>query len=109
MPGPDAPPSVTATRLLRRYGTVLAALLIILVFSVLSPSAFFSVENVINVSRQISFLVIVALAATVVMVVGEFDLSVGAVASLGAWLRRHWRCGAFRSKCVSPWPPGPED
>ena len=83
MPGPDAPPSVTATRLLRRYGTVLAALLIILVFSVLSPSAFFSVENVINVSRQISFLVIVALAATVVMVVGEFDLSVGAVASLG--------------------------
>lgn len=79
----SAPASLVLTRLLRRYGTVLAAILIIAVFSVLSPSAFFSVGNVINVSRQISFLVIIALAATVVMVVGEFDLSVGAVASLG--------------------------
>lgn len=79
----STPASLVLTRLLRRYGTVLAAILIIAVFSVLSPSAFFSVGNVINVSRQISFLVIIALAATVVMVVGEFDLSVGAVASLG--------------------------
>ena len=71
------------SRLLRRYGTVLAALLIVLVFSLLSPTAFFSVENALNVTRQISFLVIVAIAATFVMVVGEFDLSVGALASLG--------------------------
>ena len=70
-------------RLLRRYGTVLAALLIVLVFSLFSPTAFFSLENALNVTRQISFLVIVAVAATFVMVVGEFDLSVGALASLG--------------------------
>ncbi|MGY2896207.1 ABC transporter permease [Deinococcus sp. UYEF24] len=75
--------SRTFSRLLRRYGTVLAALLILLVFSLLSPTAFFSLENALNVSRQISFLVIVAVAATFVMVVGEFDLSVGALASLG--------------------------
>jgi ribose transport system permease protein len=75
--------SFTFSLLLRRYGTVLAALLIVLVFSLLSPTAFFSVENALNVTRQISFLVIVAVAATFVMVVGEFDLSVGALASLG--------------------------
>ena len=108
MPGPDAPPSVTATWLLRRYGTVLAALLIILVFSVLSPSAFFSVENVINVSRQISFLVIVALAATVVMVVGEFDLSVGAVASLGGVVSAQLAVRGVPVELCLPWPPGPE-
>ena len=62
---------------------MLAAAVIVLVFSLLSPTAFFSLDNALNVTRQISFLVIIALAATLVMVVGEFDLSVGAVASLG--------------------------
>jgi len=74
---------VVFTRWLRRYGTLVAAALIIAGFSVLSPTAFFSIENALNISRQIAFLVIVATAATVVMAAGEFDLSVGALASLG--------------------------
>ncbi len=77
------PRAARAGRLVRRYGTVLAALVIVATFSVLSPSAFFSVENALNVTRQIAFLVIIGMAATVVMVVGEFDLSIGALASLG--------------------------
>ena len=80
---PEVSRSLTFTRWLRRYGTLLAAALIIAGFSVLSPTAFFSVENALNISRQIAFLVIVATAATVVMAAGEFDLSVGALASLG--------------------------
>lgn len=79
-------PGPSLSRLLRRYGTVLAALIIVGAFSVLSPTAFFSLENAVNISRQISFLVIIAIAATFVMVVGEFDLSVGALASLGGVL-----------------------
>ena len=67
----------------RRYGTALTALLIVVGFSLLSPTAFFSVANAVNITRQISFLVIIGMAATFVMVVGEFDLSVGALASLG--------------------------
>lgn len=70
-------------RLIRTYGTVAAALLIILVFSILSPDSFATMSNAINISRQIAFLVIIALGATLVMAVGEFDLSVGAMASLG--------------------------
>ena len=77
--------------LTRRYGTAVAALAIIAAFSVLSPGAFFSVDNALNISRQISFLVIIATAATFVMVVGEFDLSVGALASLGGVARRSIR------------------
>ncbi|MEF2246655.1 MULTISPECIES: ABC transporter permease [unclassified Paenibacillus] len=69
--------------LFRSYGTVLAGLLIILVFSILSPNAFATLDNAINISRQIVFLVLMALGATLVMAVGEFDLSVGAIASLG--------------------------
>ncbi|MCO5388478.1 ABC transporter permease [Desulfosporosinus sp.] len=70
-------------QLLRVYGTVIAAILIIIGFSVLSPASFATWDNAVNISRQISFLVIIAVGATLVMAIGEFDLSVGAMASLG--------------------------
>ncbi|MGO0063265.1 ABC transporter permease [Brevibacillus fluminis] len=72
-----------AFRIIRTYGTVIAAILIIIGFSVLSPDSFASIDNAINITRQISFLVIIAIGATLVMAVGEFDLSVGAMASMG--------------------------
>ncbi len=68
---------------IKTYGTVAALLLICLVFAVLSPQAFATLGNAVNVSRQIAFLVLVAVGATLVMAAGEFDLSVGAAASLG--------------------------
>ena len=43
--------SLTPARLLRRYGTVLAAAVIVLVFSLLSPTAFFSLDNALNTLR----------------------------------------------------------
>ncbi|WP_256761742.1 ABC transporter permease [Cohnella sp. WQ 127256] len=75
--------SISYIRLIRTYGTVVAGLFIILAFSIMSPDSFASIDNAINISRQISFLVIIALGATLVMSVGEFDLSVGALASFG--------------------------
>ena len=69
--------------LFKTYGTVAALLLICIVFAVLSPHAFATLGNAVNVSRQIAFLVLVAVGATLVMAAGEFDLSVGASASLG--------------------------
>ncbi|WP_084783536.1 ABC transporter permease [Paenibacillus sp. FJAT-26967] len=75
--------SIQIMRLIRSYGTVMAGFLILAVFSVLSPDSFFTLDNMINISRQISFLVIIALGATLVMAVGEFDLSVGSMASFG--------------------------
>lgn len=71
------------TDLVKAYGTVFAGLIIAVVFSVLRPDAFFTMGNLINISRQISLLVVIALGATLVMCVDEFDLSVGAIASLG--------------------------
>ena len=69
--------------LMRAYGTVFAGIIIIIAFSVLSFDAFFTFGNFINITRQISLLVIIAIGATLVMAVEEFDLSVGAMASLG--------------------------
>jgi ribose transport system permease protein len=65
----------------RSYATVGALLLVCIVFAFLSPQAFATFDNAINVTRQIAFLVLIAVGATFVMAAGEFDLSVGAMAS----------------------------
>ena len=69
-------------KVLQTYGTLIALAVIIAVFSVLSP-AFFTVRNFINISRQISLLVMISIGATMVMTIDEFDLSIGSMASLG--------------------------
>ncbi|MBQ8162377.1 MAG: ABC transporter permease [Clostridia bacterium] len=69
--------------LLQAYGTLLALVMIILVFSILRPKSFFTLRNFINISRQISLMVIISIGATMVMSINEFDLSVGTMASLG--------------------------
>ncbi len=71
------------SKIFQSYGTIIAGLCVILVFSALRPDAFFTVRNLINISRQISLQVIIAIGATLIMCVGEFDLSIGAIASLG--------------------------
>lgn len=70
-------------QILQTYGTVLALALIVVLFSVISPTSFFTLTNFINISRQISLLVMISLGATLVMSINEFDLSVGSMASLG--------------------------
>lgn len=71
---------------LQDYGTILAGLLIVAVFSLLSPDKFCTLDNFINISRQISLLVVISMGATLIMIVDEFDLSIGAMASLGGVL-----------------------
>ena len=69
---------------LARFGTPLAFLLLCIGFSLAAPAAFASQANLINLFQQIATLAIVATAATLVMTIGEFDLSVGFSASLAA-------------------------
>jgi ribose transport system permease protein len=66
---------------LQKIGTPAALLLVAAGFSVLSPNAFATLGNFVNITQQMSLLAIIALGATFVMVLGEFDLSVSAQAS----------------------------
>ena len=68
---------------LQTYGTVLALAVIVLAFSLIRPDKFCTLTNFINITRQISLLVMISLGTTLVMSVNEFDLSVGSMASLG--------------------------
>ena len=66
---------------LSRYGTIFGLAVMVLVFSLMAPSIFFSRANLINILSAASLTAIIASGLTYTLVVGEFDLSVGYVAS----------------------------
>ncbi len=70
-------------KVFQSYGTIVALVAIVVIFSILSPTSFFTVNNAINITRQIALLVLSSIGATMVMSINEFDLSVGSMASLG--------------------------
>lgn len=67
---------------LRQSATLLGFALIIVFFAVQLPETFLTARNLINISQQLSMLAVVASSMTIVMVMNDFDLSVGSMASL---------------------------
>ena len=63
---------------------VLAALIIIIAFFYLLQPAFLSERNIRAILTVVSFVGIIAIGQTILLVNGEFDLSVGSVAGLSA-------------------------
>ncbi len=68
----------------KQWGVVLVFVIVVLSFSWLLPSTFASWRNVVNILNSSSSLVLFATAATMALVLGEFDLSFPAVADLVA-------------------------
>lgn len=67
---------------LRRYGTLLGFAVILAFFTTMLPETFLTARNWLNITQQLSMLTVVAAGMTIVMVMGDFDLSVGSMASL---------------------------
>ncbi len=72
-------------QMLRIYGTLIALIVLVVVFAIFIPE-FATPTNALNISLQISFLVMMAVGATIIMAVAEYDLSIGAMAGLGGVL-----------------------
>jgi ribose transport system permease protein len=68
--------------IVRRYGTLIGFALILVFFWARLPDTFMTARNWLNISEQLSMLMVVASGMTIVMVMGDFDLSVGSMASL---------------------------
>ncbi len=66
----------------KTYGTLSGFVLIIIFFSINLPDTFLTTQNLLNISQQTSMLAVVAFSMTIVMVMGDFDLSVGSMATL---------------------------
>src|SRR3990170_1663856 len=78
----------TSDRLLRLFalgeaGVIAALILIALLFWLLEP-AFLSDRNVRAMLNMVSFIGIIAIGQIILLINGEFDLSVGSVAGLAA-------------------------
>lgn len=74
-----------ALSFLARYGVVLSLVLLIIVFSIARPDVFPTVGNFLSILNQVSILGMIALGLTVCLVMGLFDLSIGAMATLGGY------------------------
>jgi ribose transport system permease protein len=68
--------------LLRRYGTLFGFAAVIAFFWFRLPETFLTSRNLLNITQQMSMLAVVSSTMTVVMAMGDFDLSVGSIASL---------------------------
>jgi ribose transport system permease protein len=64
-----------------RYGTIFAFLVLVIVFSIASDR-FLTTRNVINILRQTSVLMVISAGITIAVASGEFDLSLGQIASM---------------------------
>jgi ribose/xylose/arabinose/galactoside ABC-type transport system permease subunit len=69
------------TRLFSEYGIAVALIFELVLFSQLSPY-FFTAENLLNVSLQISITAIIAVGMTFVILTSGIDLSVGALVAM---------------------------
>lgn len=65
------------------YGIIVVFLAMVLIFS-LASSRFLSLNNVMNVLRQVSIVGIISVGMTFVLLTGGIDLSVGSIAGLSA-------------------------
>jgi ribose transport system permease protein len=85
LPVRDEPPQSRVRSPLRRIGQVdeigvLGALVVLIVLlALLVPSTFLTAQNFINVSRQASYVGIMAVGMVFVIAMGDIDLSVGSI------------------------------
>ena len=68
---------LNVSRIDRNYGTLFAYIIMLLVFSILAPSAFPTLSNVISILRQIAMLATISLGLTFVLITKRSDLSIG--------------------------------
>ena len=80
---------------LRQSGTFLGFAAIVIFLTIQLPDTFLTARNVINISQQLSMLAVVAATMTIVMVMNDFDLSVGSMASLAGVVAAVLFAGGF--------------
>ncbi len=82
MSSSDTEEQAGVLRSLKTYGTLVCFVALLGFFWWMLPETFMTGRNLINVTQQMSMLAVVAFAMTVVMAMGDYDLSVGSMATL---------------------------
>jgi ribose transport system permease protein len=95
---PRAGTSSKITSVISKYGVVIAALLLILVFSILLPNTFATLGNARTIVNSSAIVLVLAIAATLPLRAGGFDLSIAGTMVVSAGL-----VAVMTAKGV-PWP-----
>jgi ribose transport system permease protein len=69
-----------------RYGTILSLVVLLIVFSLARSDVFPTPDNLLNILNQSAILGTMAFGLTVCLVMGLFDLSIAAMATLGGYV-----------------------
>jgi ribose transport system permease protein len=81
-----ARPRIDLTVWFARYGTLISLVALLIMFSIARADVFPTVNNLLNIMNQISILGTMAFGLTVCLVMGLFDLSIAAMATLGGYV-----------------------
>jgi len=73
---------ISIKRNANKYGTLIALIVMVVVFGLLKPGYFLSVKNLLNIIQQVALFGLVAIGLTFPLAMKNFDLSVGYIASL---------------------------
>jgi ribose transport system permease protein len=68
-----------------QFGVVFSVILLLIVFALVRadfPNVFFHPNNLANIARQVTLLMITSFAMTFIILSGEIDISIGAIASM---------------------------
>lgn len=75
--------SKSITSKLQKLGPLVGLLIITIILSIVSPN-FMTVDNILNVLRQVSINALIAFGMTFVILTGGIDLSVGSILALAS-------------------------
>lgn len=73
-------------RIASKYGTIIALVILVLVFALLKGNLFLTTGNLVDIASDISIGAIIACGLTIPLVANEFDLSIGYVGSFAGVL-----------------------
>ena len=73
-------------RLVSTYGTIIALVLMVAIFTAVQPNTFATIGNFRNIFNDMAIGAIIAAGLTIPLVAGDFDLSIGYVASFAGLL-----------------------
>ncbi len=79
---PTRPTGARVWKWFGRYGALLVLAILVITTSILEPTTFATWDNFINILNQSALSAIITMGLTFALVTGEFDLSIGNVASL---------------------------
>lgn len=76
-------PGVNGVRqLFKQYGGILSGMLVLIILFSFMNDSFFTTNNIINITLQVSIIAITAYGMTYVLLLGDIDLSVGSTIAL---------------------------